>query len=77
MASVLAATTTKLLKFQPIGGGLLVLGRCVVAALAVSALEHNVIARHNPSSFPIANCRFYYSSLNAHPIGNLVIRQLH
>ena len=47
MASVLAATTTKLLKFQPVGGGLLVLSRCVVAALAVRALKHNVIARHN------------------------------
>ena len=55
MASVLAATTTKLLKFQPIGGGLLVLSRCVVAALAVSALEHNVIARHKSSSFPVAD----------------------
>ncbi len=55
MASVLAATTTKFLKLQPVGGGLLILGCCVVAALAVSALEHNVIARHNPSSFPIAN----------------------
>ena len=49
MASVLAATTTKLLEFQPIGGGLLILSRSVVAALAVSALEHNVIARHNSS----------------------------
>jgi hypothetical protein len=55
MASVLAATTTKLLKFQPVGRGFLILSRRVVAALAIRALEHNVIARHNPSSFPIAN----------------------
>ena len=49
MASMLAATATELLKFQPIRCGLLVLGRCVVAALAIGALEHNVIARHNSS----------------------------
>jgi hypothetical protein len=35
------------LKLQPVGRGFLILCRCVVAALTVSALEHNVIARHN------------------------------
>jgi hypothetical protein len=52
---MLSATTAELLKLQPVGRGFLILGRRVVAALAVSALEHNVVARHNPSSFPIAN----------------------
>jgi hypothetical protein len=56
---VLTATSTKLGKLQPIGRGLLVLGRYVVAVLAFTTLEHNVIARHNLSYFrlPISNCR--------------------
>ena len=52
MASMLAATATELLKLQPVRCGFLVLGRCVVAALAIGALEHNVIARHNSSPLP-------------------------
>jgi hypothetical protein len=52
MASMLAATATELLKLQPIRCRFLVLGRCVVAALAIGALEHNVIARHNSSPLP-------------------------
>ena len=48
---VLAATSTKFGKLQPIGRGLLILGRYVVAALAFTTLEHNVIARHSPSYF--------------------------
>ena len=55
MTGVLTATTTELLKLQPIWSRLLILGRRVIAALALSALKHDVIARHNPSSFPIAN----------------------
>ena len=47
MASVLAATATEFLELEPIGRRLLVLGRSVVAALAFTTLEHNVIARHN------------------------------
>jgi len=46
MAGVLAAATAELLEFQTFGRGFLVLGRSVVPALAISALEHNVIARH-------------------------------
>jgi hypothetical protein len=57
MASVLAATATKLLKLKPVWRGLLVLGRNVVAALAVSTLENNIVARHDSSPFPIANLR--------------------
>jgi len=48
---VLAATATKLLKLKPVGRGLLVLCRYVVATLAVSTLKHNVIARHNSTPF--------------------------
>ena len=50
MAGVLAATATELLKLQPIRCGFLVLRCGVVAALAVRALQHNVIARHNLTS---------------------------
>jgi hypothetical protein len=55
VACVLAATSTKLGKLEPIGRGLLILGRCVVAALAFTTLEHNVIARHNLSYFRLLN----------------------
>ena len=54
---MLPATTAELLKLQAVWRGFLILGRCIVAALAVSALEHNVVARHNLSSFPIADRR--------------------
>ena len=54
MASMLPATTAELLKLQPIRRGFLVLGRSVVAAFAVSALKHNVIARHNS---PTSDCQ--------------------
>ena len=51
VACVFAATSTKLLELKPIGRGLLILRRYVVAALAVIALKHNIIARHkSPSS---------------------------
>jgi hypothetical protein len=52
---MLAATTTKLAKLKPVGRGLLVLSRHVVAILAIIALEHNIIARH--MSFPISDFR--------------------
>ena len=55
MSGVLAATATKLTKLKPVGRGLLVFGRDVVAALAFVTLKNNVIAWH--SSFPIAKCR--------------------
>jgi hypothetical protein len=48
---MLAATATKLAKLKPVRRGLLVLGRHVVAVLAVIALKHNIIAWHK--SFPI------------------------
>ena len=47
MLSVLAATAAKLTEFQPFGRGLLVFCRHIVPALAFSALEHNVITRHD------------------------------
>ena len=46
MTSVLAATATELAEFQPIRGGLLILGRHVVSTLAIATLKHNVIAWH-------------------------------
>jgi hypothetical protein len=44
---MLAATAAELPEFETLGGRLLILRRHVVAAFAVRALEHNVIARHN------------------------------
>ena len=55
-----AATATKLSKLEPIGRGLLVLCRYVVAALAVVTLKNNIIAWHKMISkclLPVANCR--------------------
>jgi hypothetical protein len=46
MIGVLAATATKFTKLKPIGRGFLVLGRYVVAALALITLKHNIIAWH-------------------------------
>jgi len=48
---VLTAAPAELLKLQPIRSRFLVLGRYVIAALAITALQHNVIAWHK--SFPI------------------------
>ena len=50
MTRVLTATAAELAELQALGRGLLVLRRDVVAALALCALEHNIIARHNSSS---------------------------
>ena len=57
MISVLAATATELAELKPIRRGLLILGRYVVAALAVSTLKNNIIAWHN-FIFPISDCQF-------------------
>jgi hypothetical protein len=43
---VLAATATELAEFQPIGRGLLILGRHVIPTLTHTALKHYVIAWH-------------------------------
>ena len=45
--SMLAATATKLAELKPIGRGLLVFGRDVVATLTIVTLKHNIIAWHN------------------------------
>jgi hypothetical protein len=50
MTCVLAATATEFAEFQPVGCGLLILGRHVVAALTIGALKHNVIAWHSRKS---------------------------
>jgi len=46
MIRVLTAAPAELLKLQAIRSCLLVLGRYVVAALAIAALQYNVIAWH-------------------------------
>ena len=46
MIRVLAATATELAEFQPVGRGLLILGRYVIPALTHTALKHYVIAWH-------------------------------
>jgi hypothetical protein len=47
---VSAAAVAELTEFEPLGRRFLVLRRDVVAALALGALERNVIARHNDST---------------------------
>ena len=54
---VLTAAPAELLKLQPIRRSFLVLGRYVITALTVTALQHNIIAWH--VSFPISDCPFY------------------
>ena len=51
---VLTATATEFAEFQPVGRGLLILGRHVVPTLTCLTLKHNVIAWH--MLFPISNC---------------------
>ena len=47
---VLTAAPAELLKLQPIRRRFLVLARYVIAALAITALQHNVIAWHKSLS---------------------------
>ena len=47
VSRVLTAATAELAELQPLGRGLFILRRHVVAALAHGALQRNVIARHN------------------------------
>ena len=46
MISVFAATATELAELKPIRRGLLILGRYVVAALALVTLKNNIVAWH-------------------------------
>ncbi len=46
MISVFAATATELAELKPIGRGLFILGRYVVAAFACITLKNNIIACH-------------------------------
>ena len=50
VTSVFSATAAELAEFQPIGRGLLILGRYVIPALACLTLKHNVIAWHHSTS---------------------------
>jgi hypothetical protein len=47
---MLSAPITKLLEFETLGRRLFVFRRGVVPTLAVTTLEHNIIARHNLTS---------------------------
>src|SRR5687768_14102043 len=49
---VLAATAAELTELQTLSRCFLVLGRYVIAAFAIGALQHNIVTRHNtnPSS---------------------------
>jgi hypothetical protein len=49
MTCVLAATATEFAEFQPVGRGLLILGRDVVPTLTIGTLKHNIIAWHRNS----------------------------
>jgi len=55
---MLAAPPTKLFEFQTLGSRLFVFCRRVIPTLAVTTLEDNIIARHNPTSFPIDDYEF-------------------
>ncbi len=46
MISVFAATATELAELKPIRRGFLILGRYVVATLAINTLKNNIIAWH-------------------------------
>jgi hypothetical protein len=52
MSLVLTAAAAELVEFKPLGRRLLVFRRHVVAAFALRALQHNVIAWHkSPITF--------------------------
>ena len=59
MVSVFAATAAELAKLKPIRRGLLILGRYVVAALAINTLKNNIIAWHN-SILIFVLCSLYF-----------------
>jgi hypothetical protein len=61
MISVFAATATELAELKPIRRGLFILGRYVVAALALVTLKNNIIAWHL-FLFPISDCQFPIST---------------
>ncbi len=68
MISMLAATATELTELQPIRRGLLILGRNVVAALALVTLKHNIIAWHFVISnfrLPIFATRLFQSAIGS------------
>ena len=48
---MLAATATEFTEFQPVGRGLLILGRYVVPALTCLTLKRNVVSRHKTLTF--------------------------
>jgi hypothetical protein len=63
---VLTATAAEFTKFQTISRGLLVLRRYIVAALAIRALQYNVVSRH-VCLIPISDCQFPISTRRLNP----------
>jgi hypothetical protein len=47
MRCVLPAAAAELAEFQTLSRSLLVLRRYVIAAFAITALQHNIVTRHN------------------------------
>ena len=69
VTSVFAATAAELAEFQPIGRGLLILGRHVIPTLAILTLKHNIIAWHNSIHslyFVLCTLISYLSALTKH-----------
>ena len=60
-----AATSAELFELKPIRRVLFVLGRDVVTLLALSALQNNVISRHNTSC---SECAIYRVSFSEYAI---------
>ena len=59
MGRVLTAATTEFLELETFRGGLLILGSDVVAALAIRALQYDIVTRHNSNlQFQIPNLKF-------------------
>ena len=62
---VLTAASAELLELQAIRSCLFVLRRRVIAALAITALQYNVIAWHysNPRPPPVVRCQWFAVAL--------------
>jgi hypothetical protein len=51
MRCVLTAAAAELAEFQTFRRGLLVLRRYIIAHFAITALQHNIVTRHNVKSY--------------------------
>jgi hypothetical protein len=57
MRCVFTAAAAELAEFQTLSRGLFVLRRYVITALAITALQHNIVTRHNSFPIPIADLK--------------------